>query len=153
MSFVCFLQMWELFYKLHFVYTYIAPWQITWGSAFHAFAQPFAVPRILSLLSFLTGHTPLSHNFLGSTCTATTRLYTSTFVNLILFLFVLKLWVVEALSQLSGNFSLNFGVTSWMEMVTQKSVLVKCLLLNMHRLIKHLKIQQGKTKLYIVNSR
>lgn len=26
--------------------TYIAPWQITWGSAFHAFAQPFAVPRI-----------------------------------------------------------------------------------------------------------
>lgn len=40
-------QMWELFYKLHFVYTYIAPWQITWGSAFHAFAQPFAVPRIL----------------------------------------------------------------------------------------------------------
>lgn len=40
--------MWELFYKLHFVYTYIAPWQITWGSAFHAFAQPFAVPRILS---------------------------------------------------------------------------------------------------------
>lgn len=39
--------MWELFYKLHFVYTYIAPWQITWGSAFHAFAQPFAVPRIL----------------------------------------------------------------------------------------------------------
>lgn len=44
--FLC--QMWELFYKLHFVYTYIAPWQITWGSAFHAFAQPFAVPRILS---------------------------------------------------------------------------------------------------------
>lgn len=41
------LQLWELFYKLHFVYTYIAPWQITWGSAFHAFAQPFAVPRIL----------------------------------------------------------------------------------------------------------
>lgn len=52
-----FLQMWELFYKLHFVYTYIAPWQITWGSAFHAFAQPFAVPRILSLLSFITTYT------------------------------------------------------------------------------------------------
>lgn len=46
-----FVQMWELFYKLHFVYTYIAPWQITWGSAFHAFAQPFAVPRILSVLT------------------------------------------------------------------------------------------------------
>lgn len=41
------LQLWELLYKLQFVYTYIAPWQITWGSAFHAFAQPFAVPRIL----------------------------------------------------------------------------------------------------------
>lgn len=55
--FLCFLQLWELFYKLHFVYTYIAPWQITWGSAFHAFAQPFAVPRILSLLSFITVYT------------------------------------------------------------------------------------------------
>lgn len=53
--FLCLLQLWELFYKLHFVYTYIAPWQITWGSAFHAFAQPFAVPRILycALLSQL----------------------------------------------------------------------------------------------------
>ena len=39
--------MWDLLYKLRFVLTYIAPWQITWGSAFHAFAQPFAVPRIL----------------------------------------------------------------------------------------------------------
>jgi hypothetical protein len=28
-----------------FVITYIAPWQITWGSAFHAFAQPFSVPH------------------------------------------------------------------------------------------------------------
>ncbi|RUS71347.1 hypothetical protein EGW08_020890, partial [Elysia chlorotica] len=27
--------------KLNFIITYIAPWQITWGSAFHAFAQPF----------------------------------------------------------------------------------------------------------------
>lgn len=56
-TFSFFLQMWELFYKLHFVYTYIAPWQITWGSAFHAFAQPFAVPRILSLLSFMNTYT------------------------------------------------------------------------------------------------
>jgi len=39
--------MWDLLFKLRFVLTYIAPWQITWGSAFHAFAQPFAVPRIL----------------------------------------------------------------------------------------------------------
>lgn len=43
-------QLWDLLYKLRFVLTYIAPWQITWGSAFHAFAQPFAVPRICRLL-------------------------------------------------------------------------------------------------------
>ncbi|XP_039190147.1 pecanex-like protein 1 isoform X1 [Crotalus tigris] len=42
---ILFNKLWELFYKLRFVYTYIAPWQITWGSAFHAFAQPFAVPH------------------------------------------------------------------------------------------------------------
>ena len=34
--------------KMKFILTYIAPWQITWGSAFHAFAQPFSVPRILN---------------------------------------------------------------------------------------------------------
>ncbi|XP_030601840.1 pecanex-like protein 3 [Archocentrus centrarchus] len=42
---VLFSKMWDLLYKLRFVLTYIAPWQITWGSAFHAFAQPFAVPH------------------------------------------------------------------------------------------------------------
>ncbi|XP_016067379.1 PREDICTED: pecanex-like protein 1 isoform X2 [Miniopterus natalensis] len=42
---ILFNKLWELLYKLQFVYTYIAPWQITWGSAFHAFAQPFAVPH------------------------------------------------------------------------------------------------------------
>ncbi|XP_029937989.1 pecanex-like protein 1 isoform X4 [Myripristis murdjan] len=42
---IVFGKLWELLYKLRFVYTYIAPWQITWGSAFHAFAQPFAVPH------------------------------------------------------------------------------------------------------------
>ncbi|XP_056152460.1 pecanex-like protein 1 [Lampris incognitus] len=42
---IIFSKLWELLYKLRFVYTYIAPWQITWGSAFHAFAQPFAVPH------------------------------------------------------------------------------------------------------------
>lgn len=35
----------ELLLKLQFVYVYIAPWQIPWGSAFHAFAQPFSVPH------------------------------------------------------------------------------------------------------------
>jgi hypothetical protein len=34
-----------LFGTFQFVITYIAPWQITWGSAFHAFAQPFSVPH------------------------------------------------------------------------------------------------------------
>ncbi|XP_011232524.1 pecanex-like protein 1 isoform X8 [Ailuropoda melanoleuca] len=42
---ILFNKLWELLYKLQFVYTYIAPWQIAWGSAFHAFAQPFAVPH------------------------------------------------------------------------------------------------------------
>ncbi|XP_038076730.1 pecanex-like protein 1 isoform X2 [Patiria miniata] len=35
----------EWILKMKFVFTYIAPWQITWGSAFHAFAQPFSVPH------------------------------------------------------------------------------------------------------------
>ncbi|KAG8000227.1 Pecanex-like protein 2 [Nibea albiflora] len=45
---IVFHKMRELLLKLHFILVYIAPWQIAWGSAFHAFAQPFAVPRILS---------------------------------------------------------------------------------------------------------
>ena len=45
-DFVCF-QFSDLVLKMKFIITYIAPWQITWGSAFHAFAQPFSVPRIL----------------------------------------------------------------------------------------------------------
>ncbi|CAG9859942.1 unnamed protein product [Phyllotreta striolata] len=40
-----FSKMHELLLKIHFVVTYIAPWQITWGSAFHAFAQPLSVPH------------------------------------------------------------------------------------------------------------
>ncbi|CAB1313252.1 unnamed protein product [Coregonus sp. 'balchen'] len=64
----------DLLHKLHFIMVYIAPWQIAWGSAFHAFAQPFAVPRILRsdsamllLQTFITTlfYTPLSP-FLGS---------------------------------------------------------------------------------------
>jgi hypothetical protein len=31
--------------KLEFVYIYTAPWQLPWGSAFHAFAQPLSVPH------------------------------------------------------------------------------------------------------------
>ncbi|XP_018087730.1 pecanex-like protein 1 isoform X10 [Xenopus laevis] len=66
---ILFSKLWELFYKLRFVYTYIAPWQITWGSAFHAFAQPFAVPHsamlfVQAIISALFS-TPLNP-FLGS---------------------------------------------------------------------------------------
>ncbi|XP_071961858.1 pecanex-like protein 1 isoform X2 [Antedon mediterranea] len=59
----------ECLLKLKFVFTYIAPWQITWGSAFHAFAQPFSVPHS-AMLFLQTGvstffSTPLNP-FLGS---------------------------------------------------------------------------------------
>ncbi|XP_027274228.1 pecanex-like protein 1 isoform X8 [Cricetulus griseus] len=66
---ILFSKLWELLYKLQFVYTYVAPWQITWGSAFHAFAQPFAVPHsamlfVQALVSAFFS-TPLNP-FLGS---------------------------------------------------------------------------------------
>uniref|UniRef100_A0AAY4DQX7 Pecanex-like protein n=1 Tax=Denticeps clupeoides TaxID=299321 RepID=A0AAY4DQX7_9TELE len=66
---ILFSKLWELFLKLRFVYTYIAPWQITWGSAFHAFAQPFAVPHsamlfVQAIISAVFS-TPLNP-FLGS---------------------------------------------------------------------------------------
>ncbi|KAL3873552.1 hypothetical protein ACJMK2_036651 [Sinanodonta woodiana] len=59
----------DLYLKMKFIITYIAPWQITWGSAFHAFAQPFSVPH--SAMLFLQAgvsalfSTPLNP-FLGS---------------------------------------------------------------------------------------
>uniref|UniRef100_A0A671L7J4 Pecanex-like protein n=1 Tax=Sinocyclocheilus anshuiensis TaxID=1608454 RepID=A0A671L7J4_9TELE len=71
---IVFNKLWDLLHKLHFILLYIAPWQIAWGSAFHAFAQPFAVPHILTiyfamllLQTFITTlfYTPLSP-FLGS---------------------------------------------------------------------------------------
>ncbi|XP_071550449.1 uncharacterized protein pcx isoform X2 [Panulirus ornatus] len=40
-----FTRVYEFLLKMKFIVTYIAPWQITWGSAFHAFAQPFSVPH------------------------------------------------------------------------------------------------------------
>lgn len=42
---IIFHKLYEFYLKVQFVITYIAPWQITWGSAFHAFAQPFSVPH------------------------------------------------------------------------------------------------------------
>ncbi|VVC36055.1 Hypothetical protein CINCED_3A002996 [Cinara cedri] len=59
----------EFLLKLQFIITYIAPWQITWGSAFHAFAQPFSVPHsaMMFLQAFLSAvvSSPL-YPFLGS---------------------------------------------------------------------------------------
>uniref|UniRef100_A0A3B3WVW2 Pecanex-like protein n=1 Tax=Poecilia mexicana TaxID=48701 RepID=A0A3B3WVW2_9TELE len=66
---IVFHKMRELLLKLHFILVYIAPWQIAWGSAFHAFAQPFAVPdsAMLLLQTLVTTifYTPLAP-FLGS---------------------------------------------------------------------------------------
>merc|ERR1719369_1290631 len=44
-SAILMLKLEELYLKCQFVITYIAPHQINWGSAFHAFAQPFSVPH------------------------------------------------------------------------------------------------------------
>ncbi|XP_039706280.1 pecanex-like protein 2, partial [Pteropus medius] len=38
----------DLLRKLQFVMTYVAPWQMAWGSSFHVIAQLVAIPRILS---------------------------------------------------------------------------------------------------------
>nr|XP_061794428.1 pecanex-like protein 2 [Nerophis lumbriciformis] len=66
---ILFHKMRELLLKLHFILVYIAPWQIAWGSAFHAFAQPFAVPHsamlLLQTLITTVFYTPLAP-FLGS---------------------------------------------------------------------------------------
>ena len=43
----------NLLEKLQFIYVYIAPWQLPWGSAFHAFAQPLAAPHTSLLLAQL----------------------------------------------------------------------------------------------------
>ncbi|WKX95579.1 hypothetical protein Q1695_012216 [Nippostrongylus brasiliensis] len=42
---VCYPKWLELYLKMSFVMAYVAPWQISWGSAFHAFAQPFSIPH------------------------------------------------------------------------------------------------------------
>ena len=60
----------ELYLKCQFVITYIAPHNINWGSAFHAFAQPFSVPHsaMLFLQAIISSilSSPLNP-FLGST--------------------------------------------------------------------------------------
>ncbi|OQV20264.1 Pecanex-like protein 1 [Hypsibius exemplaris] len=59
----------EWLIKWKFVLTYVAPWQITWGSAFHAFAQPFSIPHSGMLLVQTVFSTLISsplNPFLGS---------------------------------------------------------------------------------------
>ncbi|CAK8685988.1 unnamed protein product [Clavelina lepadiformis] len=53
---ILFVKFQELIMKLQFWLIYICPWQITWGSALHAFAQPFAVPHS----AFLVAHAILA---------------------------------------------------------------------------------------------
>jgi hypothetical protein len=36
--------------KMAFIFIYTAPWQLPWGSAFHAFAQPLSVPHSALLI-------------------------------------------------------------------------------------------------------
>ncbi|XP_052769095.1 pecanex-like protein 1 isoform X2 [Mya arenaria] len=66
---IIFMKFCDLYLKMKFIIIYIAPWQITWGSALHAFAQPFSVPH--SAMLFLQAgvsaffSTPLNP-FLGS---------------------------------------------------------------------------------------
>ncbi|XP_032346437.1 pecanex-like protein 2 [Camelus ferus] len=59
----------DLLHKLQFIMTYVAPWQMAWGSSFHVFAQLFAIPHsaMLFFQTFATSifSTPLSP-FLGS---------------------------------------------------------------------------------------
>ncbi|XP_032696973.1 pecanex-like protein 2 isoform X2 [Lontra canadensis] len=59
----------DLLHKVQFVLTYVAPWQMAWGSSFHVFAQLFAVPHsaMLFFQTIITSifSTPLSP-FLGS---------------------------------------------------------------------------------------
>ena len=59
----------EFFLKLNFIACYSAPWQISWGSAFHAFAQPFSVPHTGLILAQAAISSLLSaplNPFLGS---------------------------------------------------------------------------------------
>uniref|UniRef100_A0A8D1LRH9 Pecanex-like protein n=1 Tax=Sus scrofa TaxID=9823 RepID=A0A8D1LRH9_PIG len=66
---ILFSKLGDLLQKLQFVMTYVAPWQMAWGSSFHVFAQLFAIPHsaMLFFQTFATSifSTPLSP-FLGS---------------------------------------------------------------------------------------
>uniref|UniRef100_A0A183IFS5 Pecanex-like protein n=1 Tax=Soboliphyme baturini TaxID=241478 RepID=A0A183IFS5_9BILA len=59
----------EMVLKLKFIIAYVAPWQISWGSAFHAFAQPTAVSHSAFTLAIVAVSSLISaplNPFLGS---------------------------------------------------------------------------------------
>ncbi|XP_051677421.1 pecanex-like protein 2 isoform X2 [Oryctolagus cuniculus] len=66
---ILFSKLGDLLHKLQFIMTYVAPWQMAWGSSFHVFAQLFAIPHsaMLFFQAIATSifSTPLSP-FLGS---------------------------------------------------------------------------------------
>uniref|UniRef100_A0A8C6X3H4 Pecanex-like protein n=1 Tax=Naja naja TaxID=35670 RepID=A0A8C6X3H4_NAJNA len=65
---IVFNKLWDLLQKLQFIMTYIAPWQIAWGSSFHVFAQLFfsdSAMLFCQTLATAIFSTPLSP-FLGS---------------------------------------------------------------------------------------
>ncbi|XP_037676947.1 pecanex-like protein 2 isoform X1 [Choloepus didactylus] len=66
---ILFSKLGDLLHKLQFVMTYVAPWQMAWGSSFHVFAQLFAIPHSAMLffqtIATAVFSTPLSP-FLGS---------------------------------------------------------------------------------------
>uniref|UniRef100_A0A8B9I175 Pecanex-like protein n=1 Tax=Anser brachyrhynchus TaxID=132585 RepID=A0A8B9I175_9AVES len=64
---IVFHKLWDLLQKLQFIMTYIAPWQIAWGSSFHVFAQLFfsdSAMLFFQTLATSVFSTPLSP-FLG----------------------------------------------------------------------------------------
>uniref|UniRef100_A0A8C5IXQ9 Pecanex-like protein n=1 Tax=Junco hyemalis TaxID=40217 RepID=A0A8C5IXQ9_JUNHY len=64
---IVFHKLWDLLQKLQFIMTYIAPWQIAWGSSFHVFAQLFFSDSAMLFFQTLAASvfsTPLSP-FLG----------------------------------------------------------------------------------------
>ncbi|XP_055003356.1 pecanex-like protein 2 isoform X2 [Sorex araneus] len=66
---ILFSKLGDLLHKLQFVMTYVAPWQMAWGSSFHVFAQLFAIPHsamlFFQMIATSIFSTPLSP-FLGS---------------------------------------------------------------------------------------
>ncbi|XP_077024470.1 pecanex-like protein 2 isoform X2 [Tamandua tetradactyla] len=66
---ILFSKLGDLLHKLQFVMTYVAPWQMAWGSSFHVFAQLFAIPHsamlFFQMIATAIFSTPLSP-FLGS---------------------------------------------------------------------------------------